>query len=159
MADDMNNTGQGVPTQLAQNAPAPAQPAPQPNQAYSAQPQQPPATQPVVPQQPSAAPQPGYQPQPVYMPAPLMQLTGGMKFGWFVVGFLLQIPGIIIAWLVNVDKFPQVKHDALKWSAIGFAVGCVFYIIYCIFVYFAVMALFIAIGDAASSSLATSSVW
>ena len=38
-------------------------------------------------------------PQPVYAagPAPLTQLTGGMKFGWLVVGFLLGIGGIVLA--------------------------------------------------------------
>ena len=65
------------------------------------------------------------QPQPLYMPAPLMQLTGGMKFGWFVVGALMGIPGIVISWLVNVDKLPQVKSEALKWTIIGFVVWIV----------------------------------
>ena len=63
-----------------------------------------------------------YVPQPVYPPAPLMQLTGGMKFGWLVVGALLGIPGIIIAWLANADKVAQVKSDALKFSIIGFVI-------------------------------------
>ena len=59
------------------------------------------------------------------MPAPLTQLTGGMKFGWLVVGFFLNIPGMVIAWLVNVDKHPQVKHDAIMWSVIGFVIAIV----------------------------------
>ena len=54
-----------------------------------------------------------------------MQLTGGMKFGWFVVGALLGIGGIVVAWLANVDKMPQVKNDAIKFSIIGFAVWVV----------------------------------
>ena len=119
MADDTNNTDQGIPTPPACDAPEPVPPA---------QPQQPPTGQQMPPQQqPYQAPQPGYQPQPqpMYMPAPLMQLTGGMKFGWFVVGALMGIPGIIIAWLVNVDKMPQVKSEALKWTIIGFVVWIV----------------------------------
>ena len=54
-----------------------------------------------------------------------MQLTGGMKFGWLVVGLLIGIPGVVIAWLVNVDKMPQVKSDAVKFSLIGFAISIV----------------------------------
>ena len=98
MADDTNNTDQGIPTPPACDAPEPVPPA---------QPQQPPTGQQMPPQQqPYQAPQPGYQPQPqpMYMPAPLMQLTGGMKFGWFVVGALMGIPGIVISWLVNVTS-------------------------------------------------------
>ncbi|MBC2888282.1 spore coat protein SP96 [Gordonibacter massiliensis (ex Traore et al. 2017)] len=126
MAEDTNNTEQGAPVPpvpepsepVAQPVP-PAQPQPQP--------QQPPMGQQMPPQQPYQAPQPTYQPQPqpMYMPAPLMQLTGGMKFGWFVVGALMGIPGIVISWLVNVDKLPQVKSDALKWTIIGFVVWIV----------------------------------
>ena len=48
-----------------------------------------------------------------------------MKFGWFVVGALMGIPGIVISWLVNVDKLPQVKSEALKWTIIGFVVWIV----------------------------------
>ena len=107
MADDTNNTEQGIPTPPSCDAPdAPSQPVP--------------PTQP-QPQQPYGQP---YQ-QPVYAPAPLMQLTGGMKFGWFVVGALMGIPGIVISWLVNVDKLPQVKSEALKWTIIGFVVWIV----------------------------------
>lgn len=64
-------------------------------------------------------------PQQAYGPAPLMQLTGGMKFGWLVVGALMGIPGIVLAWLVNADKVPQVKNDALKFAIIGFAIWIV----------------------------------
>ena len=103
MADDTNNTDQGIPTPPACDAPEPVPPA---------QPQQPPTGQQMPPQQP-------------YKAAPLMQLTGGMKFGWFVVGALMGIPGIVISWLVNVDKLPQVKSEALKWTIIGFVVWIV----------------------------------
>ena len=113
MADDTKNTDSGTPQQpdAAPQPPATPPTEPLPQQQPSMGQQVPPA-QP-QPQQPMyGAPQP--QPQAFYPPAPLMQLTGGMKFAWLVVGALLGIPGIIIAWLVNVDKMPQVKSDALK---------------------------------------------
>lgn len=132
MADDMKNTDPNAPQQpdAAPQHPVapepPTEPLPQ---------QQPPAAQQVPPAQPQPQPQPqpqqpmygAPQPQPQawYPPAPLMQLTGGMKFAWLVVGALLGIPGIIIAWLVNVDKMPQVKSDALKFSIIGFVIWIV----------------------------------
>ena len=52
-------------------------------------------------------------------------LTGGKKFGWLVVGMLLNIPGMLIAWLTNADKSEQVKRDAILWSVIGFGIGVV----------------------------------
>ena len=58
-----------------------------------------------------------------------VQLTGGMKFGWLVVGMFLSIPGMVLAWLVNADKHPQVKKDAIVWSVIGFAINVVFTIL------------------------------
>ena len=71
-------------------------------------------------------------PQPVYAagPAPLTQLTGGMKFGWLVVGFLLGIGGIVLAWLTNVDKCPHVKSEALKFAIIGFVIWIVLQFIF-----------------------------
>ena len=113
MAEDMNTNEQGTPTPTPV---APEQPVP------PAQPQAPVATA-MPPQQAYGTPQP--QPQPAYLPAPLMRLTGGMKFGWFVVGALLGIGGIVLAWLTSVDKMPEVKSEALKWSIIGFAVWIV----------------------------------
>jgi hypothetical protein len=59
----------------------------------------------------------------------LTSLTGGMKFGWFLVGLFLTVPGMLLAWLVNADKHPQVKKDAITWSVIGFAVDVVLGII------------------------------
>ena len=102
---------------------------PQPQQPVDPAYQQPPVGQPTPPQpQPQqppmyAAPQP--QPPTFYPPAPLMQLTGGMKFAWLVVGALLGSPGLVLAWLVNVDKMPQVKSDALKFAIIGFVIQIV----------------------------------
>ena len=129
MADDTKNTDSGTPQQpdAAPQPPATPPTEPLPQQQPSMGPQVPPA-QP-QPQQPMyGAPQP--QPQAFYPPAPLMQLTGGMKFAWLVVGALLGIPGIIIAWLVNVDKMPQVKSDALKFAIIGFVIWIVLQFIF-----------------------------
>lgn len=113
----------------------PAQPVPQ--QQPQAQPGDQPQSGPGASQMPPTQPQPGqpyaqaqqHQPyeqpmyaQPVYPPAPLMKLSGGMKFAWFVIGALVGIPGILLAWVCNADKYPQVKNDAVKFSAIGFAV-------------------------------------
>ncbi|OUO92051.1 hypothetical protein B5F40_01585 [Gordonibacter sp. An230] len=129
---------------------SPAQPQPQQPPMHSAQPQpqQPPAYAPQPqPQHPPAyAPQP--QPQPFYPPAPLMQLTGGMKFGWLVVGLFIGVAGVVIAWLVNVDKLPQVKKDAVKFSLIGFAISIILWLLYSFAIgsLFAA-ALFGAVGD------------
>ena len=113
----------------------PAQPVPQ--QQPQAQPGAQPQSGPGASQVPPTQPQPGqpyaqaqqHQPyeqpmyaQPVYPPAPLTKLSGGMKFAWFVIGALVGIPGILLAWVCNADKYPQVKNDAVKFSAIGFAV-------------------------------------
>ena len=92
------------------------------SQVPPAQPQSAPGASQVPPAQPE---QPYAQPtyaQPVYPPAPLVKLSGGMKFAWFVIGALVGIPGILLAWVCNADKYPQVKNDAVKFSAIGFAV-------------------------------------
>jgi hypothetical protein len=75
------------------------------------------------------------QPIPPYTPAgevPLTALTGGMKFGWLVVGFLLTIAGMVLAWLVNADKHPQVKKEAITWAVIGFGINAAIGIIACL---------------------------
>ena len=122
MTDEQNNQQPLQPTP-PEAAPQQQAGASVPDSAGSQMPayQQPPMNQHVPPQPMYGAPQP----QPVYAPAPLMQLTGGMKFAWLVVGALMGIPGIIIAWLVNVDKMPQVKSDALKFAIIGFVIWIV----------------------------------
>ncbi|MEF9842032.1 MAG: spore coat protein SP96, partial [Raoultibacter sp.] len=91
-------------------------PAPAPEQASAPTPAPTPMPQP----QPVMPPQQPQYGQPVAMPALLFQLTGGMKFGYFALGFLMSLPGLLIAWLINVDKFPKVKSDALKFALIGF---------------------------------------
>ena len=117
------------PAAASQVPPAQPQDAPGASQVPPAQPEQPYAQ--AQQQQPYA--QPTYA-QPVYPPAPLMKLSGGMKFAWFVIGALVGIPGIILAWVCNVDKYPQVKSDAVKFSAIGFAVWIVLGILLCMMV-------------------------
>lgn len=125
MTEEQKND-QGMPQspEAAPQPPATPEPATEPIPQ-----QQPPMSQQVPPPQPQPQqPQPMYnapQPQAFYPSAPLMQLTGGMKFAWLVVGALMGIPGIIIAWLVNVDKMPQVKSDALKFAIIGFVIWIV----------------------------------
>lgn len=75
-----------------------------------------------------------YQPAaPVAYVPQLTQLTGGQKFGWFIVGFLGNIIGMLLAWLVNIDKAPQVKSDAIKFSVIGFVVAIVLDVILFVF--------------------------
>ena len=64
----------------------------------------------------------------------LTSLTGGMKFGWLLVGLFLNIPGMLIAWLVNVDKHPQVKKDAITWSVVGFAINVGLGILFTVFI-------------------------
>lgn len=56
---------------------------------------------------------------------PLLHLTGGMKFGWAVVGFFMGPIAILIAWLTNAHNFPQAKNDAVKFSLIGFLASIV----------------------------------
>lgn len=110
MAEEFKND-QGVPV-------SPPSPGTQPQQQH-------PTGQSIPPQQPMYS----QSTQPVYAPAPLTHLTGGMKFGWFVVGALVGIGGIVLAWLTNVDKIPSVKSEALKFSIIGFVVWIVLGII------------------------------
>ncbi|MEG1623470.1 MAG: spore coat protein SP96 [Raoultibacter sp.] len=104
MAEETNiPTPPPVPQQAVDSAQPPVQPQPAPQ-----------PTQPVTPQN-----------QPFYELVPLMQMTGGMKFGYCVLGFLMSLPGVLIAWLINADKVPPMKSDALKFSLIGFAVSIV----------------------------------
>ena len=117
------------PTPQTEQPASPQTPAqPQPQAQPAAQPQSGPGASQVPPAQPQPeqpyAQAQQHQPyaQPVYPPAPLTKLSGGMKFAWFVIGALVGIPGILLAWVCNADKYPQVKNDAVKFSAIGFAV-------------------------------------
>lgn len=161
MAEEPRTDGASTPPTPEPPAPEPA-PAPAPGSGPAPAPGEPAAPVPPAQPQPNpyAQPQP-YAPQPynppAYQPAPgpapLMQLTGGMKFGWFVVGALMGIPGMIIAWLVNVDKMPQVKSDAIKWAVIGFVVWIVLGLIIGFFVGMAFTALIAgAVGSIDPSS-------
>ena len=134
-------------TEQSASPQTPAQPVPQ--QQPQAQPGDQPQSSPGASQVPPTQPQPGqpyaqaqqHQPyeqpmyaQPVYPPAPLTKLSGGMKFAWFVIGALVGIPGILLAWVCNADKYPQVKNDAVKFSAIGFAVWMLAGIIFAVMI-------------------------
>gem|GEM_PF-6308686 len=55
-----------------------------------------------------------------YGPAPIMPLTGGAKFGYFILGFFLGLIGVLIAWGTTKDT-PK-SGPAIKFSAIG--AGC-----------------------------------
>ena len=52
-------------------------------------------------------------------------VTSGFHLGGFVLGLLLGIIGVLIAYLINDDK----KHDRVKWAWIGFAIWLVVIII------------------------------
>ena len=110
----------------------------QPGQPWGQQPQQPYMPQQHYGAQPdprygAPAGTPPYQ-QPVQQmqgaPAPLTQLTGGMKAAWAAVGLLGGVTGVILAWLINVNKAPQIKNEALKWCFVGLALNIVASIIY-----------------------------
>ena len=128
MSEETNQNETPAPS-AAPAAPVATQPLP--SQQVPPAPAQQPTPNPMPPtyQQPTYQQQPA---QPVAAPAPLTQLSGGMKFGWFVIGVLVGIPGILIAWLANVDKLPQVKADAVKFSAIGLVVWAVLWALACL---------------------------
>jgi hypothetical protein len=52
-------------------------------------------------------------------------VTSGFHLGGFVLGLLLGIIGVLIAYLINDDK----KHERVKWAWIGFAIWLVVIII------------------------------
>lgn len=54
------------------------------------------------------------------MGMPLLRLTGGMKFGWAVCGFVMGPIAILLAWLTNAHNFPEAKSAAVKFSLFGF---------------------------------------
>lgn len=135
-------------------------PAPQPSQQVAAQSQPaastgqapqgfvPPAGQ-VPPQQPfGPAPAVPPQPMPQNMPGmPLLYLTGGMKFGWAVLGFFMGPIAILIAWLTNAHNFPQARSEAVKFSLIGFLVTLLWVVLLFMLIGFSACA---AVGAAVS---------
>jgi len=54
-------------------------------------------------------------------------ISGGWKFGFFVIGFLCSIYGILIVWLLEKEK-PYFK-EAFKFTIIGFVIAIVLAII------------------------------
>lgn len=125
--------------------PIPEQPGPQAQQTTV------PPTGQVPPQQPyGSAPTAQVPPMPQNMPGmPLLYLTGGMKFGWAALGFLMGPIAILIAWLTNAHNFPQAKSDAVKFSLIGFLVSIVGWILLAMLLGFTACA---AIGTAATGA-------
>lgn len=93
----------------------------------------------------TAQPQ-AFQSQPGYMPVqpPVPRLTGGMKFGYFALGFLGNLLGIVVSWLINADKHPAVRNDAIKWSVIGFVATFVIGIV----IFIALIGMFSALATA-----------
>lgn len=55
-------------------------------------------------------------------------LTGGQKAAWLFVGLFLNIAGILLATVTNLD-YPERKSDAIKFAAIGFGIIVVLYIL------------------------------
>lgn len=104
--------------------------------------------QPQTTQIPPAYSMPTYQTSAPMMAPQLTQLTGGQKFGWLVVGFLGSIIGMLLAWLVNIDKAPQVKSDAIKFSVIGFVISILLQVILVAFVGVAMTAVMSSYIDA-----------
>jgi len=74
-------------------------------------------------------PQPQQYQQPQYQQPVQQELSGGAKFGYFALGLFLSWIGVLISWLVNKDKAPQVKSSAIKFSVIGMIIAIVGYII------------------------------
>lgn len=58
------------------------------------------------------------------MAAP-MAAGGGFHFGGFVLGFLLSLLGVLIAYLIKDEK----KASRVKWAWIGFALIMVIYLV------------------------------
>jgi hypothetical protein len=52
-----------------------------------------------------------------------------MKFGWLVIGIIMGITGILIAWLANAGRADRVKSDAVKFSVIGMVVNILAWVI------------------------------
>ncbi len=174
MADAINNTNPEQAAPQATQAPVQEQPATAPVQeqpvAANAAPvgqapsqgfapaasqvppanQVPPAAQ-MPPQQPfGPAPAVPPQPMPQNLPGmPLLYLTGGMKFGWAVLGFFMGPIAILVAWLTNAHNFPQAKNEAVKFTLIGFLVSLVWWILLAVLFGFTACA---AIGAAATGA-------
>ena len=71
-------------------------------------------------------------------------LTGGKKFAWFAVGFLMSAPGVLIAWLMYQD-FPQRRKDGFKFSLIG-ALAMVVLVVINVIIATVMMATMVSVG-------------
>jgi len=65
------------------------------------------------------------------------KLSGGAKFGYLVLGLVLSVVGVVIAWLVNRGKPTQ--GDAIKFSVIGLVISVVLWIIFYVTVFATLM--------------------
>lgn len=135
------------PTPAPQPAPANYQPTPEPAQIYyQPMPEPAPAYYQTVPPQYDYQ-QPAYAQPVAYPQEPQTSLSGGPKTAWFFLGFLLGIPAILLAYATNIDKFPKVRGDAVKFSAIGFGVAFLLSLLL-VFGYFAlIIAIIGSAGD------------
>ncbi|MDR0514558.1 MAG: hypothetical protein LBG81_05285 [Coriobacteriaceae bacterium] len=120
-------------------------------------------------QNPAAAPYPGQAPvapaayaQPAYAPAyyqpaqtlaapQLTSLSGGMKFAWFLIGFLMGLTGLLLTWVINAGNLKQVRDDAMKFAVIGCVITMVIAVLTSIALYgflaFFLQDLFVAIDQ------------
>ena len=56
-------------------------------------------------------------------PPPSVELSGGMKAACFFIGFLMGIPGLLVAFVIGNDKPPTIKNGIFKFAVIGLAVS------------------------------------
>lgn len=113
-----------------------AAPAEQPQPAQPAQPQQPP--QPSQPQQPgSTQQQPTFRENGAFSffatpsdpdddPAPM---SWGFKIGWFVLGLIGGMLGLLMAWISTSTLSPKRRRQAVMWTWGGFAVQAIIFLV------------------------------
>lgn len=123
-----------APAQPAAPVQQPAQPAEQPQ---PAQPQQQPSQQP-QPQQPSnGQQQPTFRENGAFSffatpsdpdddPAPM---NWGFKIGWFVLGLIGGMLGLLMAWISTSTLSPKRRRQAVMWTWGGFAVQAVIFLV------------------------------
>gem|GEM_PF-2470481 len=84
-------------------------------------------------------------------------ISGGWKFGYFVIGFLFSVYGILIVWLLEKEK-PYFK-EAFKFTIIGFVIAIVLAIIFSIIVGISIMAAVAAIVNSGDWSSFVNQGW
>lgn len=72
--------------------------------------------------------QPTFMPTQATMGVSTLPSTGA-KVGYFALGFLVNLIGVLIAWLISKDKGEATKSIALKFSLVGFVVALVLSIV------------------------------